>query len=563
MIILLGFAFISGLITIFAPCIWPLLPIVLSATTSGGHKKPLGITLGIVTSFTFFTLSLSYILKIIPFDPEILRLFAVVVIGVLGLTLVIPKLSAYLEGVVSKFSQVINQRLQRSGQTQSTGFGSGFITGFALGLIWTPCAGPILATIATLASTQAVNWQIVLVTLAYVTGVGIPLFGFALLGRRIFTKSRLLNKYTGRVQQVFGVIMILTAVAIFTNYDKFLQAKLLDTFPGYANFVVDLESNPNVKQELQQLKNSNQSLFTQPSDSSSVLPVLGKAPDFVGINHWLNSEPLTLSALRGKVVLIDFWTYTCINCIRTLPHITAWDEAYKEQGLVVVGVHTPEFEFEKDTDNVKQAIAQYDIQYPVAQDNDYRTWRAYDNHYWPAHYLIDAQGQVRYISFGEGDYDKIEQAIKDLLLEAGIRNIGNVTNTNVTTETVEGVLTPETYLGSARANQVKTPFTLIGDWDVQSEYIESINDSAVEIQFTAEKVFLVISPQTVNNQIRVVLDGQVIDPTVAGNDIKNGQVQLDMERLYNLVDLKNGAGTHTLRLEFEDSGIKAFAFTFG
>lgn len=562
MFTLLIFAFISGLITIFAPCIWPLLPIVLSATSSGGKRKPLGITLGITTSFTLFTLTLSYILKIIPFDPDLLRLFAVIVIGLLGITLVIPKLSAQLEGVVSKFSQVINQRLQRSGQAQSTGFGSGFITGFALGLIWTPCAGPILATIATLASTQAVNWQIVLVTLAYVAGVGIPLFGFALLGQRIFTKSRLLNKYTGRVQQVFGVIMILTAAAIFTNYDKLLQAKLLDVFPGYANFVVDLESNPNVKQELQQLKNSNQARLTQPSDSSSALPVLGKAPDFMGINHWLNSEPLTLSGLQGKVVLIDFWTYTCINCIRTLPHVTAWYDHYKDDGLVVVGVHTPEFEFEKDTENVARAIQQYNIHYPVAQDNNYATWQAYDNHYWPAHYLMDAQGNVRYISYGEGDYDVTEHAIKDLLAEAGTMPVAT-TNTTVPAETPTGVLTPETYLGSARANQTKAPFTLEGDWNIESEYTESGEPAALEIQFTAEKVFLVISPQSSGDSIKVILDGKPIDAALAGIDVQAGIVLLDTERLYHIVDLKNGADTHTLRLEFNNSGIKAFAFTFG
>ena len=249
MIVLLLFAFISGLITIFAPCIWPLLPIILSSTSTGGNRKPLGITLGIMVSFALFTLTISSIVKIIPFDPEILRLFAVIVIGFLGLSLAIPQLSHLLEGYVSRLSG-------KFGGTKShgDGFTGGFITGLSLGLVWTPCAGPILATIATLAATQALNFQVILVTFVYVIGVGIPLFIFATVGRVLFTRSRFINQYTGRIQQVFGVIMILTAISIFTGYDRTLQAKLLDAFPGYAQFVVDLESNKDVKDQLKELK---------------------------------------------------------------------------------------------------------------------------------------------------------------------------------------------------------------------------------------------------------------------------------------------------------------------
>ena len=338
MLILLIFAFFSGLVTILAPCIWPLLPIILSSSSSGGHKKPLGITLGIITSFAFFTLTLSYIVKIIPFDPDILRIFAVIIIGFLGLALVIPKLTQLLEGFVSSLSgKIASNQSQNPNNPPKTGFWSGYITGFSLGLVWSPCAGPILATIATLAATQSLNWQVVLVTIAYVIGVGIPLFIFATLGGSLFTKTRLLSPYTARIQQIFGVIMMLTAVSIATGYDRILQTKLLDAIPSYSNFLYKLEGNEAVKAQLEKIKGDNletkKNTIFSPSEmnldntNESSLPNYGPSRDFVGIAKWLNTDkPLTMSELKGKVVLLDFWTYTCINCIRTLQYVTSWYE---------------------------------------------------------------------------------------------------------------------------------------------------------------------------------------------------------------------------------------------
>lgn len=577
--ILLLFAFVSGLITIAAPCIWPLLPIILSATATGGHRKPLGITLGIIISFGLVTLTISYIVKIIPFDPNILRIFAVIVIGLLGFTLLIPKLSAVLEGYVSRISGKF------AIGNQGNGFWAGLLTGFALGIVWTPCAGPILATIATLAATQKVNSSIILVTVVYVIGVGIPLFIFSAAGRRLFAGSKKLSPYLGRIQQVFGAVMIVTAVLIFTNYDKVLQAKLLDLFPSYGNFIVGLESNNKIKQQLDKLKGGKNgtndmigNAFEMPK--STTLPNLGKAPDFVGINNWLNSKPLTISELRGKVVLIDFWTYTCINCIRTLPHVTGWYNKYKDQGFVVVGVHTPEFEFEKDTKNVENAIKQYKIDYPVAQDNDYATWNAYSNQYWPAKYLIDANGVVRYIHFGEGKYEETEKTIQDLLKEAG-KNIDSSLQ-KMDDQTPKSQNSPETYLGSKRMqylvpnervesgsyrftlskNISVNRFSFGGEWDVMSEYSSSRKGSVLEHNFQASKVFLVMRPaDRKSKQIKVYLDGKLV--TIgSGRDVINGIVTVDSDRLYDLIDLKS-AGNHTLRLEFEDGGIEVFAFTFG
>jgi len=574
--ILLFFAFVSGFVTIFAPCIWPLLPIILSSTTTGGHKKPLGVTIGIMLSFGLLTLTISYVVKIIPFDPNILRLFAVFIIGFLGLTLVIPKLSGLLESYVSRLSGRL-----RIGTSTSSGFSAGFVTGLALGIVWTPCAGPILATIATLAATQSVNLNIVLVTFFYILGVGIPLFIFATAGRVLFTKSRTLTKYTGRVQQIFGIIMILTAILIATNYDKILQAKLLDFFPSYSNFVTKLENNSNVKTQLDILK--GKSSMANTVEENSLFNVDYDAPDFTGITKWLNPEQnFSITDLKGKVVLVDFWTYTCINCIRTLPFVTSWYDKYHDKGFVVVGIHTPEFEFEKNTDNVLGAIDQYKIHYPVGQDNNYSTWNNYNNQYWPAEYLIDANGKIRRTHFGEGEYDETEKAIQILLKEKG----ENVTTDleKMKDETPHGSQSPETYIGSNRmqyyypdgnlsagkktftktSDPVENSFSLFGEWNILGEYSLTGKNAALVYNFNAQKVFLVMSPGVNKSaQVKVFIDGELANDKNSGIDVKNGVVTVDRDRLYNLIDLHGKNENHILKLEFENSETEVFAFTFG
>jgi len=542
-------AFISGLVTIAAPCIWPLLPIILSASVTGDKRsdkhKPLGITLGIITSFTVLTLALSYVVTIIPFDSNALRWFAAVMIILLGISLLIPSVSARLEGWVSRFSGKFSLP------------GNGFLTGLSLGVIWAPCAGPIFATIATLAATRAVTGEVVVVTLAYVSGIAIPLFLFASLGRRIFTKTKWLNRYLGRIQQGFGVVMIITALAIITNYDKVVEIKLLNLFPSYTTFLNRLENQPSVQAELQNLKGSTTTAtINNNTGLYNVTPY--PAPDFVANNNWLNSPALQLSGLKGKVVLVDFWTYTCINCIRTLPHVTGWYEKYKDQGLVVVGVHTPEFDFEKKTTNVQQAIKQFNITYPVVQDNDYAIWNSYYNRYWPAEYLIDATGQVRRVEFGEGEYDKMEQAIQGLLAEAGKTVSTNISNIPDTTPTTQ--LTPETYLGSTRSSQAAQ---LTGDWQDQGEYIESGANAQLKLPFQAQQVFLVLTPPTDQAVVTVYLDDKLVTADQAGTDVVNGQIIFSGAKLYHLLKLSDHNQPHTIKLDFATPGVQAFAFTFG
>ncbi len=584
MSILILFAFLSGVVTIFAPCIWPILPIVLSGSAAGGERRPIGLVAGLATSFMLATLALAYLIQITPFDPEILRTLSVAVIALLGLSLVIPALGAKLEGVVSRFASLGGRFTGNAG----SGFGGGFVTGFALGLVWSPCAGPILATIATLAATQAVSFQVVIVTFSFVLGVALPLFILALLGQRVLAKTRAFSRYTRAIQAVFGVIMILAALAIYTGFDKTLQTQLLDTFPRYERFLNGLEKNEAVQEKLDDLKNGGESKYPTDrpkpgTEAKNTLKNYGPAPEIVGIEHWLNTETEeSLAGLRGKVVLIDFWTYSCINCIRTLPYVTDWYDKYRDQGFVVIGIHTPEFAFEQKTENVAEAIERYGIHYPVAQDNRYATWQAYSNRYWPAHYLIDAEGNIRAYHFGEGNYAETEEAIRSLLEETGAQVGRSVSDVP---DTLQSLIrrTPETYLGSDRVEYFVSPetitgmeqlftepssipldrFSLSGRWRIDPERAMALGDSQLRLHFRGEKVHLVLAPPAgvASARARVFLDGQAIG-AAAGVDVSDGAVEVLDERLYDLVDLHGDSGEHVLMLQFETPGMSAYAFTF-
>lgn len=579
MLLLLGFAFLSGLVTILAPCIWPLLPIVLSSVTGRGRGRPLGVTLGVMASFTIFTLALSSVVRVFHFDPNIFRFIAVVILAVLGIIMIFPSLSAFLEIGVSRFGA----RFGAQNQTVKTGFGPGLIVGLSLGVVWAPCAGPILAAIATLAAMGKVSFSVMLVTLAYVLGIGIPLFIFASGGQKLLTSSHRISRYTGRIQQIFGLILILSALAIYTNYDTVIEVGLLDRFPWLAQSVSQFENTAAVEQQLNLLKGNAtaQSAIKLPA-VSGLFNSDSPAPEITSNGNWLNSMPLSLAALKGKVVLVDFWTYTCINCIRTLPHITHWYDTYKNQGFVVIGVHTPEFEFEKNTSNVQDAIAEFKIHYPVVQDNNYSIWSAFNNEYWPAEYLIDANGFIRREHFGEGEYDKMEQAIQTLLAENGHEVTTTLSAIPDQTPT-EALISPETYLGSSRAefyyptggisngtrifvlkdNLPTHSVSLGGQWTIQDTEAVAGQAATLNYHFSADKVYLVLRPGAKTNPtMRVFLDGKPVDSSSAGADVVAGKVTVDKDRLYNLIDLHGQPGVHILRLEF-DSGIEAFAFTFG
>jgi len=580
MILLLGFSFLAGLVTMLTPCMWPMLPIVLSSTVKGkDHRRPLGIVIGVMASFAIFTLSVSYLVRLFHIDPNIFRLLAVVVIIFLGLSLLIPLLTRVTEGLVSKLTSKLNIQ----GQQKGSDFKSGLLTGLTLGIVWSPCGGPILASIAALAATGMVSFQVILVTLAYVTGIGLPLFAFTYGGQHFITRTRFVSAYAPRIQQVFGIIMIFTAVAIYFNYDKLLQVKFLTAFPQLGQTLNGFEKSNIVRQQLDILKNKKSE--TPLTNTSNLFNSNTPAPEFIGITNWLNlpagRQVLTMKELRGKVVLIDFWTYTCINCIRTLPHVTSWYEKYKDQGFVVIGVHTPEFEFEKKSENVLAAIKQYNINYPVPQDNDYATWNAYSNQYWPAEYLVDAGGNIRRTHFGEGEYDQMEMAIQKLLKEKGA-NI-NSSLINMPDQTPRARLSPETYLGAARmqfyypsgstgvgkqnftlGSPSENSFSLGGDWNITEQNGVTGKNAILSYNFYADKVFLVLRPGKAKMaKVKVFLDGKPVSTSNAGKDVVDGVVSVDSDRLYNLIDLHGNIGSHILRLQFQNEGIEVFAFTFG
>ena len=581
MVLLYFYAFLAGLVTILAPCIWPVLPIVLSSSVAGRgeHRRPLGITLGVMLSFTVFTLTLPTLVRLLHFDANILRLLAVIIIAFLGLTMLIPALSTQFELFIGRLSSLF----RRPTEMQESGFLPGLITGLSLGIVWTPCAGPVLAAVSVLAATGRVSLDVIFVTLSYVLGIGIPLFIIATGGQRLITRVKGVSKYTGRIQRVFGVIMILAAFAIYTNYDQTLQLQLLATFPPLGTVVNGFENTQIVHDLLSDLKgNTSAAAASSANDTSGLFNTDTPAPSFASTTQWLNTNaPISLQSLKGKVVLVDFWTYTCINCIRTLPHVTSWYDKYKNQGFVVIGVHTPEFAFEKDTSNVEDVIKQDNIHYPVVQDNDYATWNNYNNNSWPAEYLIDASGTIRRTDIGEGQYDQMEMAIQALLKDAGHK-----VNTPLDThpdQTPQNQISPETYLGSERMQYYypsgtvgngQQNFTLAptlapdsfsygGQWTITSANAITGRDATLNYNFTADKVFITLQPGSSGEHIKIYLDGKLINAAQAGQDVQNGIVTLDQARLYSLVDLRGATENHILTLAFQSPGVQAFTFTFG
>lgn len=503
MVLQIIFAFIAGIVTILSPCILPVLPIVLSGTV-GGKFKPWGVVTGFITSFTVFTLFLSTLVKLLGVPSESLRLVSILILVFFGISLLVPQTQILLEKLFSGLANF-------TPKVEGTGFWGGILLGLSLGLVWTPCVGPILASVIALAAAGGVTIQTFFITLAYSIGTVIPMFA-------VMSWGRLAIKNTDVLQKIFGLLMILTALALFSNLDRKLQVWVTTTFPNYG---------------------ANLTQFEQKAFKSA--DSFGLAPELIVGGQWFNSAPLKLSELKGKVVLIDFWTYTCINCIRTLPYNKTWYTKYKDQGLVIIGVHTPEFEFEHDAKNVSQAISDFGITYPVMQDNNYATWNAYHNNYWPALYLIDKNGQIVYTHFGEGNDDQTEAAIQKAL---------GVTMPINNPQTIVDTQTPETYVGATRGDP--SAFNLTGKWSIQPEYGQAPKGGTLTFPYRAKSIYLVMKTSDNNpGKVNVYLDGKLTKTlTVLEN------------KLYDLSTLDT-AGDHTLKLEFLDENIQLFAFTFG
>ncbi|MDD5241981.1 MAG: cytochrome c biogenesis protein DipZ [Sulfuricella sp.] len=550
MVIDIGLAFLEGLALIVSPCILPVLPLVLAASVEGGKRRPYGIIIGFVLAFSLFAIVARKLVSLLGIDLDIIKDVSLVLLALFGLVL----LSAKLSDKFSAMTQGAANFGNNLASTGGAGLFSGVMIGALIGLVWTPCAGPILAAVLVQVIRQQTDFAGNLIIVSFAIGAGVPMLIIALTGRKIMSRLGFLSRHAEAVRKGFGVLILLSVAYIASGVD--VQSRLTST------------TQTRGKQPPARVLTLQEGLDKPYA-----------APEFAGIDAWLNSGPLTMQSLKGKVVLVDFWTYSCINCVRTLPYLTDWDRKYRDQGLVIVGVHSPEFEFEKKFDNVKAAIAQHGIRYPVAQDNRLATWVNFDNRYWPAHYLIDRDGKVVYTHFGEGEYDVTENNIRYLL---GLKSATEAVKAE-TPEFMPGQ-TPETYLGYARAenfggkeqvapNQptafrfpaslAENEWALSGKWKVEAEKIISAEKgSSLRLNFRARKVFLVLGTASGKPMhVSIRLNGKDVGGN-AGKDAPVGMLTVERNTLYELINQKE-PGNGLIEIQSDSPGLEAYAFTFG
>ena len=547
MLLLLGVAFVAGVVTSISPCVLPVLPIVLAGGATGGPRRPYAIVAGLVASFTVFTLTATALLSALGLPNDLLRTLAIAVVVVVGSSLVWPPLGELL----GRPFQALARRAPRDA-------GGGFLLGASLGLLFTPCAGPVIGAVVTVAATQSLTIEAFAITFAYGLGAGVVLLAVAVAARRGMS-LRGVRAHAPAVRRTLGAAILAVAVLMVLGIDKRLQTRV----PEYTRALQALEESAAAETRLERL------VGMPGLADDGRLDDFGPAPEFRAIDLWLNTQPLTMAGLRGKVVLIDFWTYSCINCLRTLPHVRAWDEAYRDDGLVIVGVHTPEFAFERDPDNVRRAVRDLGVEYPVAIDNAFGTWEAWANRYWPAKYFVDRRGHLRYAHIGEGAYEESERVIRLLLEE----DEGGLVSEEIADETPTGAQTPETYLGYLRLDRYvgsgivrdeEADYSLPdyvplhgvaygGRWRVEEERIVAGEGARLRLRFHANDVFLVLGPGEggARGTVAVTLDGRPA-----------GVVQVTVDDIYTLARIPGGKGDHDLELRFTP-GVEAYAFTFG
>jgi cytochrome c biogenesis protein CcdA/thiol-disulfide isomerase/thioredoxin len=545
MLVLIAVGFAAGLITALSPCVLPVLPILLAGGATGGRRRPYAIIAGLVASFTLFTLAGVWLLDALDLPKDLLRNVALVLLFVVAASLLFPR-----------FGFLLERPLARLGRRPGGDLGGGVLLGAALGLVFVPCAGPVLAAVTVVAASRDVGGDVVVLTLAYALGAALPMLLVA-AGGRWAAGMKGVRAHGVAVRRALGAVVALTALAIALGADSRFQT----TVPGYTESLQErIERSSAAEQELDRLIGREHG-----EASEEGLRDFGPAPEFTGISSWLNARPQTMAGLRGKVVLIDFWTYSCVNCLRTLPFLRGWDQAYRDDGLRIVGVHTPEFAFEHELDNIRGAVDRLGIHYAVAVDNDYGTWNAWGNRYWPAKYLIDRNGHVRYVHFGEGAYAETERVIRGLLAERPAASA--LVSAAIAEAMPSREATPETYLGHQRlmglANPAVAPDRMApyvfpgslelgqlayrGRWRVEAERAIAGEDARLRLRFRAKEVNLVLGG---TGRVQVLLDGKPVRT-----------VRVDGSRLYNLLRLPS-LQTGLLELRFEP-GVAGYAFTFG
>jgi cytochrome c biogenesis protein CcdA/thiol-disulfide isomerase/thioredoxin len=575
---LLLIGLVGGLITGISPCILPVLPVIfLSGGAQGartdhetgqttGHKtdqkvdgrRPYLVVAGLTLSFSVFTLVGTLVLSALPVPQDIIRWAGLVVLVLLGLGMIVPRVEYLLE---KPFSRIPQRRI-------GTDRGA-FVLGLALGAVYVPCAGPVLAAITVAGATGKIGGHTVVLTLAFGIGTAIPLLAFALAGRRLAERLQTFRRHQRRLRIGAGVVVIGLAVALTFNVTDVIQRSV----PDYTSALnKDLNAGGKTAKALgaQQQQSVPLAACVQNAGSTTLLQNCGPAPAIAGIKQWLNTPAksgLSLAALKGKVVLVDFWAYSCINCQRAIAHVNAWYSDYKNNGFVVIGVHTPEYAFEHVPANVAAGAKRLGISYPVALDNDYATWNNYANESWPADYLIDATGAVRYVSIGEGDYPGTESLIRQLLTTANPDRALPASTRVADTTPSSQIQTPETYLGSARANSYAgsgplgsgprtfsypaslpdDSFALSGTWSVSDESLTSKAKASIALNYAASDIYLDVGG---TGTITATVDGRTTTYRVSGAP--------DIYTVLHRTSEEEGV----LRVSLSP-GLSAYSFTFG
>jgi cytochrome c biogenesis protein CcdA/thiol-disulfide isomerase/thioredoxin len=613
--ILFLLAYLGGILTIVSPCILPVLPFVFSRADQPFVRSGLPLLAGMALTFaavaTLAAVGGGWAVEANQYG----RFVAIALLAMFGVILLFPSLSDRLTRPVVALGDRLTRSADRSAQAGGPAILTSLLLGMATGLLWAPCAGPVLGLILTGAALQGASVQTTLLLLAYAAGAATSLAVALLAGGRVFAAMKRSLGAGEWIRRGLGVAVLSGVVAIALGLDTgfltrislgstaSLEQGLLDKVHP-APVVADAEPKPSVimRGDGPAMMTGNPAMMggdspammmkAKPEAKVEEFPVEGALPSLSGAAEWLNSPPLTREGLKGKVVLIDFWTYSCINCLRAIPYVRAWAEKYKDRGLVVIGVHSPEFAFEKSIGNVRKAVSDLKIAYPVAVDSNYAIWRAFGNQYWPAHYFIDGEGRIRHHHFGEGDYDESEQVIQQLLGENGKTNVSlglvsvNATGAEAASDTGD-VQSPETYVGYERAENFVSPggavqngahvytagmprlneWRLSGDWTIRSEHA-ALNgkDGSIVYKFHARDLHLVLGPGADGKPVRfrVTFDGAPPGANHGSDADADGQGVVTEQRLYQLVRQSGGAiADHTFEIRFLDPGVQAYAFTFG
>ncbi len=574
---LLFLIYLGGVLTIVSPCILPVLPFVFARADRPFVRSGLPLLAGMAATFAAVA-SLAAVGGGWAVNAnQYGRVAAIAALTLFGVTLVFPALAARLTQPLVALGARLSQSADRSAGSGGSTVSGSLLLGVATGLLWAPCAGPVLGLILTGAALRGANAQTSLLLLAYAAGAATSLALALLIGGRVLAALKQSLGVGEWIRRGAGVAVLAAVVAIALGLDT-----------GFLTRVSLASTGPLEQRLVDTVRPSDAAV---PSRGRHVLKIEGTLPSLSGADQWLNTDPLTADGLKGSVVLVDFWTYSCINCLRAIPYVRAWAEKYKGQGLVVVGVHTPEFAFEKNVGNVRTAVADLKIGYPVAIDNNYAIWRAFNNEYWPAHYFIDATGRIRHHHFGEGDYDGSERVIQQLLAEAG-RAMVSTALVAVNAAGVEAApspteaQSPETYIGYDRAEHFVSPggavrdrrhvytagtprlneWGLTGDWTIRDEHAAlNAADGRIVYTFHARDLHLVLGPAADGRPVRfrLTIDGAAPGSSRGVDVDADGQGVVTSQRLYQLIRQNGSITDHTFEIRFLDPGVHAYAFTFG